>query len=222
MPTTKQSPPRHHHPPWHHLLLPLQCQSLPTEPFPRVPRVVLLAPALSPAPTSPACPPPPSEHLQAGCPAPGPWQTPDLVCARNAPPPQPSFATALVLTTAWAAWRPDICHGRISPWTSAWIPEHGSRSQSPLKRDCLEGGSGGVGKATKGHGHPGCGNAPATLPTPLPHPTTGCHNSGSCSGQPQPNGRLARMSDEVGWLHRQPRVAKMPQQGYGQGAAGMP
>ena len=29
------------------------------------------------------------------------------------------------------------------------------------------------------------------------------------------------MGDEVGWLHGQPRAAKMPQQGYGQGAAGM-
>ena len=30
------------------------------------------------------------------------------------------------------------------------------------------------------------------------------------------------MGDEVGRLHGQPRAAKMPQQGYGQGAAWMP
>ena len=29
------------------------------------------------------------------------------------------------------------------------------------------------------------------------------------------------MGDEVGRLHGQPRAAKMPQQGYGQGVAGM-
>ena len=34
--------------------------------------------------------------------------------------------------------------------------------------------------------------------------------------------RFAQMGDEVGWLHGQPRAAKMPQQGYGQGVAGMP
>ena len=30
------------------------------------------------------------------------------------------------------------------------------------------------------------------------------------------------MGDEVGWLHGQPRLAEIPQQGYGQGAAGTP
>ena len=30
------------------------------------------------------------------------------------------------------------------------------------------------------------------------------------------------MGDEVGWLRSQPRAAKMPQQAYGQGVAGMP
>ena len=30
------------------------------------------------------------------------------------------------------------------------------------------------------------------------------------------------MGDEVGWLHGQPRAAQLPQQGYGQGVAGMP
>ena len=30
------------------------------------------------------------------------------------------------------------------------------------------------------------------------------------------------MADEVRWLHRQPRAAKMPQQEHGQGAARMP
>ena len=100
---SKQSLPRHHHPPWHHLLLPAWRQSLLTVPLPRVPRVVLLVPALSPAPTLPARPPPPSECLWAGCPTPGPRRMLDLVHARNASPPQPSFATALALTAAWAA-----------------------------------------------------------------------------------------------------------------------
>ena len=78
--TTKQSPPRHHHPLRHHLLplehgtsLFLWRLSQGRQGW------LLLAPALSPAPTSPACPPPPSEHLQVGCPTPGPCQMPDLV-----------------------------------------------------------------------------------------------------------------------------------------------
>ena len=79
----------------------------------------------------------------------------------------------------------------------------------------MEGGSGGVGKATKGHGHPGHGDAPATPPAPLPHPTMGHHNLGACSGQAQPSGRFAQTDDEVGRLHGQPRAAKKPQQGAG-------
>ena len=81
----------------------------------------------------------------------------------------------------------------------------------------MEGGSGGVGKATKGHGHPGHSNAPATPPAPLPHPTTGCHDSGTCGGQAQPSERFAQMGNEVGRLHGQPRAAKMLQQGVGAG-----
>ena len=86
----------------------------------------------------------------------------------------------------------------------------------------MEGGSGGVGKATKGHGHPGHGNVPATPPAPLPHPTMGRHNLGSCSRQAPPSEKFARTDDEVGQLHGQPRAAKKPQQGYGKGAAGTP
>ena len=86
----------------------------------------------------------------------------------------------------------------------------------------MEGGSGGVGKATKGHGHPGRGNAPATPPAPLPHLTTGRHDSGTCGGQALLSEKFAQMDDEVGWLHGQPRAAKKLQQGYRQGAAGMP
>ena len=52
-PTTKQSAPQHHHPPQHHLLPLAWHQSLPTAPLPRAPRVVLLAPALLPAPSHP-------------------------------------------------------------------------------------------------------------------------------------------------------------------------
>ena len=66
---------------------------------------------------------------------------------------------------------------------------------------------------------------PATPPSPLPQPTMGHHNSGTCGGQARPSGQLARMGDKVrqpqGWLHGQLRVAKKPQQEYGQGAAGM-
>ena len=62
---------------------------------------------------------------------------------------------------------------------------------------------------------------PATLPAPLPHPTTGHHDSGACGGQAQPSEKFARMGDEVGRLHGQPRAAKMPQQGYmGRGRLG--
>ena len=86
----------------------------------------------------------------------------------------------------------------------------------------MEGGSGGVGKATKGHGHPGHGDVPATPPTPLPYPTMGCHDLGTCGGQAQPSKRFAWTGDEVGRLHGQPRAAKIPQQGYGQGVAGTP
>ena len=86
----------------------------------------------------------------------------------------------------------------------------------------MEGGSGGVGKATKGHGHPGRGDAPATPPAPLPHPTTGRHDSGACGGQAPPSEKFARTDDEEGRLHGQPRAAKKPQQEYGQGAAGTP
>ena len=82
-PTTKQSPLRHHHPLWHHLLPLARCQSLPTAPLPRAPRAVLLAPALLLAPTSPACPPPPSERPWVGCPTPGPRRMPDLGHARK-------------------------------------------------------------------------------------------------------------------------------------------
>ena len=71
-PTTKQFTPQHHHPLWHHLLALVQRQSLPMVPLLRVPRVVLPALALSPAPTSPTCPPPPSEHLRVGRPTPAP------------------------------------------------------------------------------------------------------------------------------------------------------
>ena len=64
---------------------------------------------------------------------------------------------------------------------------------------------------------------PPPRPAPLPHPTTGHHNLGTCGGQAQLSRRLAWMGDEVGQLHRQPRrAAKMPQQEQGQGAAGMP
>ena len=62
---------------------------------------------------------------------------------------------------------------------------------------------------------------PPPLPSPLPHPTMGRHNLGACGGQAQPSGRLARMGNEVGRLHGQPRAAKMPQQEQGQGVAGM-
>ena len=75
---TKQSTPWHHHPLWHHLLAPVQHQSLPTAPPLRAPRAVLLAPALLLAPTSPACPPPPSGRLWVGHPTPVPCWTPDL------------------------------------------------------------------------------------------------------------------------------------------------
>ena len=88
----------------------------------------------------------------------------------------------------------------------------------------MEGGSGGEGKATEGHGHPGSGNAPANPPSPLSHPTMGRHNLGTCGGQAQLNGRLARMGDKVRWPqgqpHRQQQAAKMPQQEFGQGTAG--
>ena len=79
----------------------------------------------------------------------------------------------------------------------------------------------GVGKANKGHGHPGHGDVPTTPPAPLPHPTMGRHNLGTCGGQARLSGRLAWMGDKVGQLHGQLR-AKMPQQEQGQGAAGMP
>ena len=85
----------------------------------------------------------------------------------------------------------------------------------------MEGGSGGVGKATKGHGHPGHSDAPATPPTPLLHPTTGRHDSGASGRQAQPSRRFARTDDEVGRLHGQPRAAKKPQWEQGQGGAGM-
>ena len=49
----------------------------------------------------------------------------------------------------------------------------------------------------------------------------GHHDSGTCGGQAQQSEKFARMGNKVGWLHRQPRVAKMPQQGYRQGVAGM-
>ena len=78
-----------------------------------------------------------------------------------------------------------------------------------------------VGKATKGHGHLGHSNAPATLPALLPHPTMGRHDLGACGGQAQPSGRFARMGNKVGQLHGQLRAAKTPQQELGQGAAGM-
>ena len=50
----------------------------------------------------------------------------------------------------------------------------------------------------------------------------GHHNLGTCGGQAQLSGRLARMGDEVRWLHGQLRAAKKPQQDQGQGAAGAP
>ena len=80
----------------------------------------------------------------------------------------------------------------------------------------------GEGKATESLGHLGCGDAPATPPSPLPHPTTGHNNSGACSGQAQPSRRFARMGNEVRQPHRQQQVAKILQQEYGQGAAGTP
>ena len=65
---------------------------------------------------------------------------------------------------------------------------------------------------------------PATPPSPLPQPTLGHHNLGTCSGQARPSGQLAQMGDKVrqpqGWLHRQLRVARKPQQEFGQGVAG--
>ena len=102
-PMAKQSPPRHHHPPWNHLLPLARCQSLPMAPFPRAPRAVLPVLALSPAPTSPARPPPPSGHPWVGSPTLGPHWMPDLVHAKSASLPQPSFTAALVLTAARAA-----------------------------------------------------------------------------------------------------------------------
>ena len=84
---------------------------------------------------------------------------------------------------------------------------------------------GGERKATEGHGHLGHSNVPATPPSPLPQPTTGHRNSGSCSRQARPSGRLAWVGIKVrwlqGWLHGQQQVAKMPQQEYGQRVAGM-
>ena len=71
----------------------------------------------------------------------------------------------------------------------------------------------------------GRGDAPATLTSPLPQPTTGHHNLGTCSGPAQPSGRLAQIGDKEKWLQGQPhgqlRAAKKPQQEYGKGAAGM-
>ena len=88
----------------------------------------------------------------------------------------------------------------------------------------MEGGSGGGHKATEGHSHLGFSDVPATPPSPLPQPNMGHYNSNACGWQAQPSGRLARIGDEVrrpqGWLHRQQKVAKMPQQEYGQGVAG--
>ena len=65
-PIIKQFTPQCHHPPWHHPLVLVWHHFLPTVPPLRVPRVALPVPALLPAPTSCACPPPPSGYLQVG------------------------------------------------------------------------------------------------------------------------------------------------------------
>ena len=89
----------------------------------------------------------------------------------------------------------------------------------------MEGASGGECKATEGHGPIGRGNVPPTPPSPLPQPTLGSHDLGACSRQARLSGQLAQTSNKVrqpqGWLHGQLRVARKPQQEFGQGAAGM-
>ena len=96
-----------------------------------------------------------------------------------------------------------------------------------LKEEILwKGEVGGERKATKGHGPLGHNNAPTTPPLPLPQATPGRHNSGPCSGQAQPGRWLAWTGNKVRWLQGQPhgqlRVARKPQQEFGQGVAGMP
>ena len=78
----------------------------------------------------------------------------------------------------------------------------------------------GEGKATEGHGPLSHNHATASLPSPIPQPTMGHHDSGTCGGQAQPSRWLAWMGNEVRQLHGQQQVAKTPQQEYGQGAAG--
>ena len=102
-PMTKRFIPWHHHPPQHHPLAPARCHSLPMAPPLRVPRVGLPAPALSPAPMSPACPPPSSRCLQAGYLTPAPYWTPDPARARSTILPHPTSTAASVVTAACAA-----------------------------------------------------------------------------------------------------------------------
>ena len=197
--TTKWWPtiPRLYHLPQHHPLVPAWCNSLRLLPPLREPRATLLAPALSPAPTSPAAQPPPSECPGAGPHTPVPRQTLGLAHARSAPLLRLSSTVASAVTTAQAAGRPYIRPTRSGPKTFAWCPKHSGGSQSLKRRDQLKGGSWGQCKATEGHGPPGHGDAPATLPSPLPQPTLGCHDLGACGGQARPSGWLAQTGNEV-------------------------
>ena len=94
------------------------------------PRVGLPAPVLAQAPTSPAAPPPPSGHPGVGPLTPAPRWTLGPAQARSALLFHPSYAAALVVTTAQAARRPYIHLGGSSLKIYALHPKHGSRSQS--------------------------------------------------------------------------------------------
>ena len=93
-------------------------------------------------------------------------------------------------------WSLDLCLV-FQAWQ--WI------SISLKKRSVGRGKRGGEHKATEGHGPPGNADAPATLPSLLPQPTSGHHSLGSCSRQVWPSGQLAWKGNEVrwlqGWLH---------------------
>ena len=118
-----------HYPPWHHPLALAQHHSLPMVPPLRVPRVGLPAPALSPAPTSLACPPPLSGCLWAEHSTPEPHWTPDLAQARSTHLHYPSSAAALVVTGARAAARRPYNHLDGSGLeTFTRCPEHGGGS----------------------------------------------------------------------------------------------
>ena len=147
--------------------------------------MVLLAPALSPAPTSPACTY--LLHLdifRSGRPTPVPCRMPDIAHTRSASLLQPSFATmASVVTAARTALRTLY----LLPWRKQFsglplrVPSTAADINLFKEEISWKGEVGEKVRPLKALVIQVTAMRPSSLPSPLPHPTTGCTTDlGAC------------------------------------------